>query len=44
MKEIKLKVAEAYLSDVGLGIVRIDEKARKKLNVNLNEFVLIRVP
>ncbi|AHL22695.1 MULTISPECIES: CDC48 family AAA ATPase [Thermococcus] len=40
-KEIKLKVASAYQRDVGRGIVRIDRKAMRELNVQPGDIVEI---
>jgi len=42
-KSIRLKVAEADQRDVGKGIVRIDEKFRNMIGVNIFDVVEIRV-
>ena len=41
-KPIELKVAEALQNDVGRGLVRIDSKARKELDVNTGDIVELK--
>lgn len=40
-EKIELKVAEALISDVGRGLIRLDSEARKKLNVETGDVVEI---
>ncbi|MFA5929404.1 MAG: CDC48 family AAA ATPase [Candidatus Micrarchaeia archaeon] len=41
-KSIELKVAEALQNDVGRGLIRIDSKARKDLDVNTGDIVELK--
>ncbi len=41
-KVLTLNVAETYHSDVGMGIVRIDERTMAELGVSVGDFVLIK--
>ena len=42
VKSIELKVAEALQNDVGRGLIRIDSKARKDLDVNTGDIVELK--
>ena len=42
VKSIELKVAEALQNDVGRGLVRIDSKARKELDVSTGDIVELK--
>ena len=41
-KTLELKVAEALQNDVGRGLVRIDSKARKELDVSTGDIVELK--
>lgn len=42
LQKILLNVAETYHADIGRGIVRLDEKARRELEINEGDYVLLK--